>query len=145
MSDPTDEGPYTIKIVELKSPALPLNLEHWRQLEDYILSVRDWCKANITHAVRINGYLIGTMPKTDASKQSEKNLLEKFRQSGPNDEIQIIGLLELIRHAKTIHVEAIAALNRDLNDEDEESPGDEPSTGSQPDLTIDHVSEATSG
>lgn len=120
MSDPVDEGPYTIKIVELKSPGLPLTLDHWRQLEDYILAVKDWCRINISHTVRVNGYLIGTMPKTDASKQAEKNLLEKFRVAGPGEEIQILGLLELIRHARTVHVDAIAALNRDLSDGDDD-------------------------
>ena len=119
MSDPMDEGPYTVKIVELKSPALPLTIEHWRQLENYIAAVEEWCSVNLPHTVRVNGYLIGSMPLHDASKQNEKMLLQKFRSSGPGDPIQVMGLLELIKLARTIHVEAIKALDRDLSDDDD--------------------------
>lgn len=124
MSDPMDEGPYTVKIVELKSPALPLTIEHWRQLENYIAAVEEWCGVNLSHTVRINGYLIGSMPHHDASKQNEKMLLQKFRSTGPGDPIQVMGLLELIKLARTVHVEAIKALDRDLSDdEDDEDDG----------------------
>ena len=119
MSDPMDEGPYTVKIVELKSPALPLTIAHWRQLEDYISAVKSWCATHLSHSVRVNGYLVGSMPKPDASHQGQRQLLEKFRDAGVGDQIQVIGLLELIKLARTIHVEAIKALDRDLSDEDE--------------------------
>lgn len=120
MSDPMDEGPYTVKVVELKSPALPLTIEHWRQLEDYISEVEAWCKTHLSHAVRVTGYLIGAMPQPDPTKADERQLLKKFAESGPSDPIQIIGLLELIRLARTVHVEAIKALERDLEAEEEE-------------------------
>jgi len=120
MSDPMDDGPYTVKVVELKSPALPLTIEHWRQLENYIADVESWCRAHLSHAVRVNGYLIGAMPKADPTKTDERMLLQKFERSGPSDPIQIVGLFELIKQARTVHVEAIKALERDLVDEEEE-------------------------
>lgn len=123
MSDPMDEGPYTIKIVELKSPALPLNIAHWRQLEDYVDAVEEWCRINLPHAVRVNGYLIGSMPRSESTVRGERQLLDKFRDTGAGDPIQIVGLLELIKLARTVHVEAIKALDRDLSDEDDEDDG----------------------
>lgn len=125
MSDPMEEGPYTVKIVELKSPGLPLTIEHWRQLENYVADVEAWCEVNLSHQVRVNGYLIGAMPEPNPTKRFEKMLLEKFVDTGPGDPIQIIGLYELIKHARTVHVEAIKALERDLADEEAEAE-DEP-------------------
>ncbi|WP_294040017.1 ATP-binding protein [Sphingomonas sp.] len=124
MSDPMEEGPYTVKIVELKSPALALNIDHWRQLENYIADVRAWCEANLPHVVRINGYLIGTMPEPNPTKREERMLVDTYRDSGPTGPIQIIGLLELIRLARTVHVEAIKALERDLAGEEDETVED---------------------
>jgi hypothetical protein len=125
MSDPMDDGPYTIKVVELKSPALPLTIDHWRQLEDYVEEVKSWCKANLPHVVRVNGYLIGAMPNPNPSRTIERSLLTKFESTGPHDPIQIIGLYQLIKDARTVHVEAIKALARDLGDEDDEADGTE--------------------
>jgi hypothetical protein len=125
MSDPMDEGPYTVKIVELKSPALPLTIDHWRQLEDYVSAVGEWCRTNLGHVVRINGYLIGSMPKADTGNRSQKMLLEKFNATGVGEPIQIIGLLELIKLARTVHVEAIKALDRDLSDDDDDDDANE--------------------
>ena len=126
MSDPMMDGPHTLKIVELKSPSLPLKLDHYRQLEDYITVVKRWCAANLSHQVRFHGYLIGAMPKTNSSNTAEFALLERFKATGPRDEIQIIGLTELIRDARTVHVEAIRSLEKDLaNDEEEEDIQDE--------------------
>ncbi|PCG15740.1 ATP-binding protein [Sphingomonas adhaesiva] len=120
MSDPMEEGPYTVKVVELKSPGLPLTIDHWRQLENYVADVRFWCEGNVPHDVRVNGYLIGAMPEPSPTKNPERMLLEEFKRAGPTSSIQIIGLLELIKHARTVHVEAIKALERDLAGEDED-------------------------
>lgn len=118
LSDPMEEGPYTIKIVELKSPGLPLTIDHWRQLENYIADVASWCEANLEHGVRINGYLIGAMPKPNPSERGERMLLDAYRKEGPTGQIQIIGLLDLIRTARTVHVEAIKIIERELAGED---------------------------
>jgi len=128
MSDPMDDGPYTIKIVELKSPGLPLTIEHWRQLENYIADVRGWCEGNLPHGttVRINGYLIGAMPKPNPSARAERMLLEAYKKEGPMGDIQIIGLLDLIRNARTVHVEAIKIIERELAGEEvAEDPEDD--------------------
>lgn len=120
MSDPMDEGPYTVKIVELKSPGLPLTIAHWRQLEDYVDAVKEWCRVNLPHTVRVSGYLIGAMPLNESAVQAERRLLDKFRDTGVGDPIQIVGLLELIKLARAVHIQAIKALDRDLSDEDDD-------------------------
>ena len=118
LTDPMIDGPHTVKIVELKSTSLPLRIEHHRQLEDYIEKVRMWCEANLPVVPRINGYLIGAMPKSDTGNTAEKQLLRKFREAGPKEDIQIIGMTEMIRNARTVHVEAIRSLEADLADEE---------------------------
>jgi hypothetical protein len=134
LSDPMEDGPYTIKIIELKSPALPLTVEHWRQLENYIADVQSWCEANLpAHAVRINGYLIGAMPKPNPSKREERMLLENYARSGPTGPIQVVGLLELIQLARTVHVEAIKALERDLAGEEDDAIDDSEDEAADPD------------
>jgi hypothetical protein len=120
MSDPMIDGPHTLKIVELKSPSLPLKIEHYRQLEDYISVIKRWCASNLSHQVRFHGYLIGAMPKPDSSNIKEYQLREQWQKTGPRDEIQILGLTELIRDARTVHVEAIRSLEKDLAEDEYE-------------------------
>jgi hypothetical protein len=117
MSDPMIDGPHTLKVVELKSPSLPLRIDHYRQLEDYLTVIRRWCGNNLSHPIRYHGYLIGAMPKPNSANTQEYALLEKFRSIGPRDEIQVLGLTELIRDARTVHVEAIRSLEKDLDED----------------------------
>lgn len=120
MTDPMIDGPHTVKIVELKSPSLALKIDHYRQLEDYLAVVKRWCQANLAHPVRYHGYLIGAMPKPDTGSTAQLQLLTRYQETVPRDEIQILGLAEVIRDARTVHVEAIRALEKDLADEEEE-------------------------
>ena len=135
MSDPMIDGPHTLKVVELKSPSLPLRIEHYRQLEDYLTVIRRWCDNNLAHDIRYHGYLIGAMPKPNSSNTQEYALLQKFKSIGPRDEIQVLGLTELIRDARTVHVEAIRSLEKDL-DEDGSDADDDVADGEVTDGTV---------
>ena len=128
LTDPSYGGPFTVHVVELKSPTLPLTMEHHAQLSRYLFQVRDWCSAELSHSVAIHGYLIGAMPPADAKAVGQRQLLEAFSRSGPRDEIRIIGLEELIKNAWDVHMEAINALERDAGDDGDED--DTPSPGS---------------
>jgi hypothetical protein len=121
MSDPADDGPYAIRIVELKSPTIPLNLSHWQQLEGYIMDVRSWCDAEVHNRVSVTGFLIGAMPDFRKASRDERHLLEKVKSEVPNDPIKVVGLTQLIKDAWTAHVAAINALERDLAGEDDEA------------------------
>lgn len=132
MSDPMVEGPHTVKVVELKSPALPLKIQHFRQLQDYIAAVEFWCRANLPHTVRVNGYLIGAMPDENASVLAEKQLVDEFQKAGPREQIQILGFQEMLHMARRVHEEAIRAFQRDLDafgDEDAEAEDGEEAGG----------------
>lgn len=115
MSDPSDTGPLVMHVVELKSPTVPLTIDHHRQLQDYLFSLRHWVESELEpgHEVAIFGFLIGTMPKPNASRLQERQLREMFTSAGPSDEIRIISLTELVRNAFAVHAEAIRVLEKE--------------------------------
>lgn len=125
MSDTVLAGPYTLLVVELKSPSKPLHVDHYRQLEDYIFKVRAWCETHVDHAVAVTGYLIGTFPLKATTVPGESQLLEKWKKSGPKDEIKIFDVMRLIDDARQTHLEAIKALEQETGDGDDEEVADE--------------------
>ena len=112
MSDPSQTGPHIMHVVELKSPTIPLNIEHYRQLEDYLSELEHWIKSNLaaTQTVALHGFLLGSVPRVGSGGSRERQLLDKFNESGPHDRIRILSLTELLRDALSVHVEAIQAL-----------------------------------
>jgi hypothetical protein len=124
MSDPTFSGPYVINVVELKSPSIPLTIEHYNQLEDYIYQVREWCKAELSHSVNIRGFLIGAMPDHTTTASNQGRLLEKFREQGANAPIRIMSVQEMLKDAWQVHIEAIKVLEAETSDDDEDEEQD---------------------
>jgi len=121
MSDPILQGPFVLNVVELKSPTIPLTIDHYRQLQDYLFKINEWTDNNLSHVVSIRGFLIGTMPRANASAAKQKQLLDIFKNQGAQPEIRIIGLNELVNDARAVHIEAIRALEaRETEEEYEE-------------------------
>ena len=118
MSDRGSEGPFVIRIVELKSPTFPLTIEHHRQLEDYIGAIERWCRTELKRTVAVNGYLIGEMPDAETKVQAELNLLRKFTDASADPQIRIAGLTQVINDAWNIHVDAIRAIEAELEDDE---------------------------
>lgn len=118
MSDRSGEGPFVVKVVELKSPSLPLNMDHFRQLEDYIAKVARWCRTELRRDIGIQGFLIGEMPDERRSNEKELSLLDRFRGSGPDSTIKILGLTQMITDTQNVHLEAIRALEDELREDD---------------------------
>ena len=118
MSDPSDTGPHVMHVVELKSPSVALTIEHHRQLQDYLFDLKQWVASHLaaSHTVAVHGWLIGTVPKPDASSTQQRQLRSEFASAGPSDEIRIISLTELVRNAFAVHVEAIRALEKEEED-----------------------------
>ena len=118
MSDPSDTGPHIMHVVELKSPTVPLTIAHHRQLEDYLFELEAWVESNLrlSHTVAVQGCLIGTLPKPNASSSQQRQLRDMFTSAGPSDKIRIISLTELVRNAFAVHAEAIRALEKDEED-----------------------------
>jgi hypothetical protein len=123
MSDPILHGPYVVHIVELKSPNIPLTIEHHRQLEDYIFQVERWCAAEMSHSVSVRGFLIGAIPAVNAGAANQAQLLERYQSQGANARIRIFGLQELIQEAWNVHIEAIKVLEALEQEEDESAEG----------------------
>ena len=118
MSDPSSTGPHVVHVVELKSPTIPLDISHFRQLEDYLSELEHWIQANFppSHPIALHGFLLGSLPRVGSTGPKTRQLLDKFRSSGPHDKIRIISLTELINDAFAIHGDAIHALERDDED-----------------------------
>ncbi|MBN8987458.1 MAG: ATP-binding protein [Rhizobiales bacterium] len=128
MSDPSMEGPFIVNVIELKSPSLPLNQNHWTQLEEYLFKIRQWCRTELQHDVTVHGYLIGAMPDRTTKNTQQLMLLEKFKTSTPSEPIRIIGLTQLINDAMKVHMEAIKTLEQEL--QEDEVPSAEVMSGS---------------
>ena len=124
MSDTSGEGPFVVKVVELKSPSLPLNIDHYRQIEDYIAKIKRWCDAELKRTIAVQGFLIGEMPEANAHNEKELSLLDRFKDEGPSSSIRIIGLTQLITDARNIHVDAIRSIEAHLGEGEENGGGD---------------------
>lgn len=126
MSDPTFSGPYVINVVELKSPSLPLTIDHFQQLEEYLFQIKEWCSAEVSHPVNVRGFLIGAMPEASTTATGQRRLLKEFASQGANAEIRIMSLQEMLMDAWQVHIEAIKVLETEMaEDEDEDEDEDE--------------------
>ncbi len=118
MSDPTQQGPHVINVVELKSVSKALTIEHWQQLEKYIFKIEEWCSTELGYTPTIHGYLIGAMPDVNAAATGQKMLLKKLNESTPNERIKIVGIHMLIEQARAVHLEAIKAMEEESGDDE---------------------------
>lgn len=123
MSDPSMDGPHVLNVVELKSISKPLLIDHYHQLQGYMFKLKRWCQAELRQVPAIHGYLIGAMPELDSKALDQQQLLDRFTNSSPNDEIRIVGIRQLIQDALSVHLEAIKTLENDLQDEEDEGEG----------------------
>ena len=102
-------------LLKLESPTVPLTIEHYRELQDYMSSPKRWVDGELEpgHKIAVQGFLIGTGSKPNASSLQERQLRDAFTSAGPSDEIRIISLAELVRNAFAVHAEAIRALENE--------------------------------
>jgi hypothetical protein len=56
-----------------------------------------------------------------AKADKQRQLLKKFNEATARDSIRIVGLHQLIADAYSTHMEAIATINHDLSQEDDEA------------------------
>jgi len=117
LSDPSPTGPRIIYVVELKSPTFGLSIDHYRQLEDYIAKIENWCKSHCSAPVGVFGYLIGAMPSLPTSSFKQTQLLDRLTKQGPNAQIQVLGLNQLLQEALQSHMDAIKVLENELDED----------------------------
>jgi hypothetical protein len=103
--------PGLVNIVELKTPNYPLRIEHLQQLQGYILRVKEWLKGKYSGPILVRGFLIGDVDP-ESKSLSVKLLNDEKSKVGPQSEIEIISLPELLERAKRVHTDAIDAYEK---------------------------------
>ena len=114
MSDPQVTE---VCVVELKSPSIPLEIEHLTQLQGYISDVERWLSRKFDHPVAVIGYLIGTREAPDKRTRDAQILESQIAKAGPSTEWKVYDLRELIRNTESAHAEIIQALEADLGED----------------------------
>lgn len=115
----TTARPDSVLVVELKSPNLPLDIEHLAQLRSYMRKVEEWLRAEYTspdYHPRVRGILIGAMPDPKTTADGARDLLAQVREAGPLTTWEVIGLRELLDRTSKVHRDMIEALELDEQD-----------------------------
>ena len=108
-----------VLVVELKSPNLPLEMEHLSQLKSYIRRVEEWFETEHKGQRRpfvVEGILIGAMPDTNTRAEGPRDLLSEIKKRGAGEQWEVVGLRELLARTEAVHRELIDALQRDMAD-----------------------------
>jgi len=108
----------TVLIVELKSPNIPLTIDHWTQLEGYINEVEQFCKSDVSQDVKVSGYLIGTLPDQNTRNTKESLILKKHRDRSLQSQIEIITPTDLANNALTSNDSVLKVLEIEEIDDD---------------------------
>jgi hypothetical protein len=118
-------APHVLTIVELKSPSLPLKMEHLTQLKMYMSKLEMYAQNELHRSITVHGYLIGAMPDPKTTNDDERLLLHEIQKSGPNANWVVLGVRALLERAQASHLSVIEALESDLAAIDEgEEPGE---------------------
>jgi len=113
------QRPHHFVIVELKSPALPLDLEHLHQLQEYMHKVRKFISGELHVDARVTGVLIGAMPGIDDKLTMKQEMLkEEIRKRGPDTQWEVVGLEELLQRTLAVHAEIVHQLAGELKEAD---------------------------
>lgn len=105
------ESPNAVEIVELKSPNVPLEMEHLAQVKRYMRKVDEFLKQHISdRVIPVQGYLIGQMPKPETKAEGCRDLIAEVAGRGPGTEWEVIDLEQLLERSRLVHMEALEAL-----------------------------------
>ncbi len=114
--------PYTVTIVELKSPTIPLTFDHLRQLKGYMRQVSEWITVQLQRQVTVHGMLVGQMPDARTSVGAEQELLAEIRENGPSAKWEVVGLQEMLSRTRSVHLQIIRLLEDGEDDAGEQRP-----------------------
>lgn len=111
MSD--SASPYVVTVVELKSPNIPLDVDHLQQLRSYIRQIREWLSSEYPKKeILVQGYLIGAKPDPQTTARKCRDLMADIAERPMGQNWEVLGLRELLDRAYTVHMDAIAALEK---------------------------------
>ena len=104
-------SPDEVMIVELKSPNVELNTDHLTQLEGYIAEVEAVLQQDYQgRQIRVAGHLIGNMARPDSQSTKAKTLASRIAKSGPSEQWEVISIPELLKRARSTHLQIIDAI-----------------------------------
>ena len=112
----TSDKPTSVLVVELKSPNLPLEVDHLQQLRSYMRRVDEWLNteySSLFYRPVVRGVLIGAMPDSKTTAEGSRDLLAHIREAGPNSTWEVVGLRELLDRTSKVHRQMISNLEAD--------------------------------
>lgn len=110
-------SPSEVIVVELKSPSIPLSIDHLLQLKLYMSRIDDWCIANLHRKISVKGFLIGQDAPPDSKAQGPYQLRKEKETAGPTTPWDIRSLEQLVESALKVHLEEIKTLEDELPEE----------------------------
>lgn len=114
-----ENNPGEVVVVELKSPTIPLDIDHLQQLKSYMRRAVEYVKQQLDIDVVAKGYLIGARASGKTIPEKCKELQYEMDHT-PNATWKVLGVREIIRLAKLQNADAIRATE---SEEDEEENG----------------------
>ena len=108
------EQPTAITIVELKSPNVPLDIDHLVQLEGYMADVEEALQQDFPLTqVRVRGHLIGNFAKPDSNVSGPRRLRQRMERSGASENWEVLSVPALLERARQAHMQVIEALDNE--------------------------------
>jgi len=104
-------------VVELKSPTIPLSLDHLTQLKYYMSLIDDWCSSHLQRKVSVKGFLVGQQVPYNPKVQGPYQLHKEIESAGPNSMWGVRSLEQLVEAALKVHLEEIETLESELPEE----------------------------
>lgn len=104
--------PQSVVVIEFKSPNIPLDIDHFTQLQGYLAQVRRIVGSEFQKQCTLKGFLIGAMPAHDTKAEKQVTLLDGLANKR-DAEIEVLGLRAMLSKAQKTHIDIIEALERD--------------------------------
>jgi len=110
-------GNGNVVVVELKSPSIPLEMEHLTQLQHYMDRVEDKLEADLGRRVTVRGILIGKRGDPGSQAQGVYQLRKAEQKAGSQTMWEIRDVNQLVETALQVHIEEIETLEDELPEE----------------------------
>ena len=106
-----------IIVVELKSPTIPLTIDHLAQLKSYMNRIEDWCVSNLGKLIPVRGYLIGQRAPSESKAEGPYQLRKEEEKKGIDAMWAVCSMEQLLEAALLVHLTEIDTLEDELPDE----------------------------
>jgi hypothetical protein len=114
--------PHEIHIIELKSPALPLDYTHLDQLKGYMFKTEEFIRPRYSHPVRIFGTLIGTRPLPTTTAEGSRRLISEIAKAASGELWEVLDIREVLQDSRRAHLDVIQALELAEKEETSDAP-----------------------